>query len=315
MWNRKQLLEYNDNINKREFTTWLLVVGNPGLMGWPGDTDGQGPLITDPESYMELHWGRVRQSPSKADPAIIQRWVNEWMNGFFKTWVRRAGTSAWQAVQPTTNKWPFLGGHCVVKWSSKSSNPQSMVSWSGCTWLLGSMAPWLQKQPSPPTSGDKVKVKVRGRGSMWGGADISVIALAKSPVNTKHLYNICTMLDQRRRRWSDVVQILYKCFCVCWGTLCLPSKRKRLTTVSATLAQHQANTGLTCDVCWEEVDWWVNSSYHDNIWVPKPSHHSKYYQKLTLGYYHKTLTRNQPSDRPDTALQSQIAVTVHLISM
>ena len=32
------------------------------------------------------------------------------------------------------------------------------------------------------------------------------------PGNTKHLYNICTMLDQRRRRWTDVVQMLYKCF-------------------------------------------------------------------------------------------------------
>ena len=32
------------------------------------------------------------------------------------------------------------------------------------------------------------------------------------PANTKHLYNICTMLDQRRRRWADVVQMLYKCF-------------------------------------------------------------------------------------------------------
>ena len=30
--------------------------------------------------------------------------------------------------------------------------------------------------------------------------------------NTKHVYNICTMLDQRRRRWADVLQILYKCF-------------------------------------------------------------------------------------------------------
>ena len=30
------------------------------------------------------------------------------------------------------------------------------------------------------------------------------------PVNTKHLYNICTMLDQRRGRWADVVQMLYK---------------------------------------------------------------------------------------------------------
>ena len=32
------------------------------------------------------------------------------------------------------------------------------------------------------------------------------------PVNTKHLYNICTMLAQRRRRWTDVVQMLCKCF-------------------------------------------------------------------------------------------------------
>ena len=44
------------------------------------------------------------------------------------------------------------------------------------------------------------------------------------PVNTKHLYNICTMLDQRRRRWADVVQMLYKCFVfagivVCHGVI------------------------------------------------------------------------------------------------
>ena len=32
------------------------------------------------------------------------------------------------------------------------------------------------------------------------------------PANTKHLYNICTMFGQRRRRWADVVQMLYKCF-------------------------------------------------------------------------------------------------------
>ena len=27
-----------------------------------------------------------------------------------------------------------------------------------------------------------------------------------NPVNTKNLYNICTMLAQRRRRWAEVVQ-------------------------------------------------------------------------------------------------------------
>ena len=34
-------------------------------------------------------------------------------------------------------------------------------------------------------------------------------AAAFNPVNTKHLYNICTMLDQRLRRSADVIQILY----------------------------------------------------------------------------------------------------------
>ena len=32
------------------------------------------------------------------------------------------------------------------------------------------------------------------------------------PANMKHLNNICTMLEQRRRRWADFVQMLYKCF-------------------------------------------------------------------------------------------------------
>ena len=29
---------------------------------------------------------------------------------------------------------------------------------------------------------------------------------------TLNLYNICTVLGQRRRRWADAVQMLYKCF-------------------------------------------------------------------------------------------------------
>ena len=32
------------------------------------------------------------------------------------------------------------------------------------------------------------------------------------PANTKHLYNICAMLDHCQRRWADVVPMLYKCF-------------------------------------------------------------------------------------------------------
>ena len=29
--------------------------------------------------------------------------------------------------------------------------------------------------------------------------------VGNNPANTKHLYNIYTMLDQRRRRWDDIV--------------------------------------------------------------------------------------------------------------
>ena len=32
------------------------------------------------------------------------------------------------------------------------------------------------------------------------------------PANKKHLYNICTTTDQRLGRWSNIVQMLYKCF-------------------------------------------------------------------------------------------------------
>ena len=38
------------------------------------------------------------------------------------------------------------------------------------------------------------------------------LRLRHIPVNTKHLYNICTMLGQRRRRWAGVVQMLFKAF-------------------------------------------------------------------------------------------------------
>ena len=46
------------------------------------------------------------------------------------------------------------------------------------------------------------------------------------PANTKHLYNICTMLDQRQRRWAGVVQMLYKMFCVCWVAVSNNNRQK-----------------------------------------------------------------------------------------
>ena len=55
-----------------------------------------------------------------------------------------------------------------------------------------------------------------------------IINVSNNPVNTKHLYNICTMLVQRRRRWSNNVgstskTLVQHCtniiqmFCVCWN--------------------------------------------------------------------------------------------------
>ena len=40
-------------------------------------------------------------------------------------------------------------------------------------------------------------------------------------VNTKHLHSICTMLDQRRGRWADVVKMFCKCFVLAAGLLVL----------------------------------------------------------------------------------------------
>ena len=38
------------------------------------------------------------------------------------------------------------------------------------------------------------------------------VPVSRIPANTKYLYDICTMSAQRRRRWADVVQMLYKYF-------------------------------------------------------------------------------------------------------
>ena len=52
----------------------------------------------------------------------------------------------------------------------------------------------------------------------------------------KHLYHICTMLDQRRRRWANVVQMLYKCFLRCIDK---PADTRRSTKVILRLGQRR----------------------------------------------------------------------------
>ena len=45
-----------------------------------------------------------------------------------------------------------------------------------------------------------------------GNKYLNIVILHMYPAGTKHLYNISTMSAQRLRRWSDIVQMLYKCF-------------------------------------------------------------------------------------------------------
>ena len=44
----------------------------------------------------------------------------------------------------------------------------------------------------------------------------SIIYLGHIPANTKPLFNICTTSAPRLRRWSNDVQVLYKCFMFNW---------------------------------------------------------------------------------------------------
>ena len=56
-----------------------------------------------------------------------------------------------------------------------------------------------------------------------------------SPASTEHLYNSCTTSAQRLWRWSNIVQILHKCF-VYWVGTVLPAKTRRSANVGLVLA-------------------------------------------------------------------------------
>ena len=64
-------------------------------------------------------------------------------------------------------------------------------------------------------SENRLQANLREKGSRKNSVSSDtppIIHPSPPPVNTRHLYNICTMSGQRRRRWADVVQM----FCVCW---------------------------------------------------------------------------------------------------
>ena len=66
-------------------------------------------------------------------------------------------------------------------------------------------------------------------------------------VNTKLLYAICTMLDQRRRRWTDVVQVYTILLCL-------------LGMLYAILVLRQANAGHYSPVLSQ-----ANAGHHTHV--------------------------------------------------
>ena len=77
--------------------------------------------------------------------------------------------------------------------------------WSMCVSSVSRGAEVIQGESMTPTKRDSPGIpslSINGKPEQY----------KVTPVNTKHLYNIRTMLVQRRRRWAAFVQMLYKCF-------------------------------------------------------------------------------------------------------
>ena len=76
----------------------------------------------------------------------------------------------------------------------------------------------------------------------WRWANVS--CLQDWGANTKHLHNICTTSAQRLRRWSNIVQMLYKCFLVCnagdRADSLLPVIKENRAIIQANQAAHNA---------------------------------------------------------------------------
>ena len=83
--------------------------------------------------------------------------------------------------------------------------------------------------------------------TVWFAIQYRMVYLYKGfdciPANTKHLYNMCTTSAQRLRRWSNIVQMLCKCF--------LFAEIQREFYVSLIMAVHSS----ACYVCKCKMIW------------------------------------------------------------
>ena len=87
---------------------------------------------------------------------------------------------------------------CVTNLNTQSSHHLSEVKRSK---LWADAATWISRQAWPGV------VLYVGRLCARGKLSAAHLTLSPFPANTKHLYNVCTMLAQRGRRWADVLQM------------------------------------------------------------------------------------------------------------
>ena len=59
---------------------------------------------------------------------------------------------------------------------------------------------------------------------------------------------MCTMSDQRQRRWSDVVQMLYKCFVFSGQQLFCIHTSSPQKHILQLVDRHDTEAGCTCNV-------------------------------------------------------------------
>ena len=129
-------------------------------------------------------------------------------------------------------------------------------------WLTGC---WLNEHV-PIREADDKRISLVTRDRSLSGPRVVLLVhgglTASHAVNTKDVCNICTMSDQRQRRWADVVQMLHKCF-VGWQVLAtlnsvcsIPTRRpgERASSLDLeTIWRHDGSTGrpLTINGVWK----------------------------------------------------------------
>ena len=148
-------------------------------------------------------------------PANTRHWPNV---------VLMLGHRLWRRPNiKTTLGQRLVGGVEASVWPARITRDlwasSEVRSWGGlyCAqgyWLqLTPVTRWINKKPGQKrTKEDEDETPAPSNQSINQSINDIWKKIFHNENPTKHLYSICAMLDQRRRRWADVIQMLCKCF-------------------------------------------------------------------------------------------------------